>query len=173
MPRYSESRGRRLSTYEAVVERLAGTPAGAWMFVNVLTRLDRRLLALTRGRWSMTPRSPVGLLETTGARSGLVRHTPLLYLAHGDVIALVASNGGSERHPAGLLNLRAHADVRFLSGEHGWRSYTAREATGADRDSLWTALCDLYAGYGAYAARAGGRTIPVVVLEPPSDRGLV
>lgn len=42
----------------------------------------------------------------------------------------------------------------------------AREADGEERDRLWEAVNDLYAGYDTYQGRTGGRRIPVIVCEP-------
>src|SRR3954454_24683630 len=107
MGRYSPGRGRSLTAYEQLIERAAATRAGGWLFVNVLCAVDRRVVALSRGRLSCAPRTPVGLLETTGARTGRRRRVPLLYLLEGDALVLVASNVGGARHPAWLHNLRA------------------------------------------------------------------
>jgi deazaflavin-dependent oxidoreductase (nitroreductase family) len=164
MGRSSLIRGRRLNAYEQAMERFAASRIGGWLFVHVLTHGDRRLLTLTRGRASLEPAAPVGLLETTGARSGERRLTPVLYLGRGEALALVASNVGRERHPAWLHNLRADPDVRFLA-RGGWGRYRARVALGDERERLWPELTDLYAGYDAYAARTA-RDIAVVVLEP-------
>ena len=167
--RYSTLRRRRLTRYEQAMERWAASRAGGWAFVHALSPVDRRLLALTRGRVSLAVGAPVALLETVGARTGRRRRTPLLYRVDDDRIVLVASNIGSERHPAWLHNARAGGDVRFLSREHGWRTYRPRIATGAERERLWQLAVDLYAGYDAYQRRTGGREIPVVVLEPAAD----
>ncbi|MBV8991159.1 MAG: nitroreductase family deazaflavin-dependent oxidoreductase, partial [Solirubrobacterales bacterium] len=35
-----------------------------------------------------------------------------------------------------------------------------------ERNKLWQRVNDNYNGYEKYAQRAGGRTIPLVVLEP-------
>ena len=167
--RYSASRGRRLRTYEQLVERAAASRAGAWGFLNVLNRIDRRLLPLTRGRVSVVLGAPVGLLETRGARTGRIRRIPLLYVLDGSNVVLVASNGGSDRDPAWLRNLRAREQVRFLCRERGWRHYRARVVDGAERTRAWESATDLYAGYLDYQARATRREIPLVVLEPIRD----
>jgi F420H(2)-dependent quinone reductase len=168
--RYSHVRGRPLSRYESTVERFAASRAGAWLFVHVLSPADRRLLPLTRGRLSLAVGTPVGMLETVGARSGRLRRTPLVYLADGERIVVVASNGGGPRHPGWLFNLRARPDVRFLSRERGWRSYRALEASGEERERCWARAADFYAGYDAYAERTA-REIRVVVLEPYAGGG--
>jgi deazaflavin-dependent oxidoreductase (nitroreductase family) len=168
--RYSHVRGRRLTRYESTVERFAASPAGGWLFVHVLSRADRRVLPLTRGRVSLALGTPVGMLETVGARSGRLRRTPLVYLADGERIVLVASNGGGSRHPGWLFNLRARPAVRFLSRERGWRAYHAHEASGDERERCWALATDFYVGYDAYARRTA-RAIGVVVLEPRAGGG--
>ena len=166
MPRYSELRGRRLRLYEAALERLVATRSGAWLFVHVVCHIDRLLLPITGGRVSLAVGTPVGLLETVGARSGRVRRAPLLYLRDGEDVIIVASNGGSARDPAWLHNVRAAPDVRFLSAPGGWRRYRARIEAGHSREAYWHRVRDLFAGYQAYERRTGGREIPIVVLTP-------
>jgi deazaflavin-dependent oxidoreductase (nitroreductase family) len=164
--RYSPLRGRRLSAYEQWVERIAASRAGGWAFVHLFSAIDRRLVPLTAGRTGIAVGAPVGVLETTGARTGRRRLVPLLYLLDGDAVVLVASNVGLAAEPAWLRNVRACDRVRFLSREHGWRAYRARIAAGAERDRRWAAVTDLYAGYDVYQARTGGRELAVVVAEP-------
>jgi deazaflavin-dependent oxidoreductase (nitroreductase family) len=166
MGRHSPLRSRRLTRYEQSVERFAASRAGAWLFVHAFNPVDRRLLPVTRGRLSLAVGAPVGLLHTVGARTGRPRRTPVVYLREGERVILVASNGGSARHPAWHHNARAHPDVRFLSRESGTRAYRARVATGDERVRLWSRMTDLYAGYAAYQQRAGARELPLVVLEP-------
>ncbi|MEA2199002.1 MAG: hypothetical protein QOJ25_3053 [Solirubrobacteraceae bacterium] len=157
---------RELKWWERIEENFARTRLGGWLAVNVANPIDRRLLRWTRGRVGMFPGQPVGLLETVGARSGAPRSTPLLYVEHEGRIILVASKAGATRHPAWFHNLSAHPEVGF-TGRHGRHGrYTAREAEGAERDALWAQVNDLYAGYEDYQQRAGGRRIPVVVLDP-------
>jgi len=169
--RYSQARGRRLTAYEQIVERVAASPVGAWTFVHAFNAVDRRLLPLTRGRLSVAVGAPVGVLESRGARTNRRRRVPLLYVLDGDAVVLVASNGGSHRDPAWLHNLRRDPSVRFLSAERGWRAYRARLLTGAERARGWELATDLYAGYGDYQSRATRREIPVVVLEPRVSAG--
>jgi deazaflavin-dependent oxidoreductase (nitroreductase family) len=157
---------RPRTRWERIFEPLAQTKAGAWLAINVANRIDRVLLPLSRGRISISgPGIPVGRLTSTGAKSGKTRHTPLLYLADGDRVVLVASKGGSPKHPAWYHNVRANPDVRFLS-KRGQRSYRAHEAEGDEHERMWQKVNDLYAGYETYQGRTGGRRIPVIVLEP-------
>jgi deazaflavin-dependent oxidoreductase (nitroreductase family) len=161
-----------MSWYERAAVRIASSRPGAWLFVNVAMRIDRVLVPLTRGRLS----SCLGtryhghhllLLTTTGARSGARRTVPLLYFSDGGEIVLIASKGGHPRHPAWYHNLRAHPRVTVHArGER--TECIAREAENAERAGLWTRAVALYPGYAAYAERAAGRRIPVVVLSPLS-----
>ena len=54
---------------------------------------------------------PTLLLRTTGRRSGATRTNSLVYARDGEDYLLVASNGGADRPPAWLHNLRANPDV--------------------------------------------------------------
>lgn len=166
MTRYSSLRGRKLTAYEAAVERFASSRTGAWLFLRVINPIDRRLLPLSRGRLALAVGAPVGLLQSVGAKTRQVRRTPLLYVRDPGEIVLVASNGGSPRHPAWLHNIIANPDVWFLTAEDGWRRYHARIEYGDARASRWARARDLYAGYERYQQRVPRREIPVVVLEP-------
>jgi deazaflavin-dependent oxidoreductase (nitroreductase family) len=159
MRRYSQGRGRRLSAYEALVERLAASRAGTWAFRWAIAPADRR----TGAALSRALRVPVGTLETTGARTGRPRRTALLYHHAGDGLVIVASNYGRPGDPAWLHNLRADPRVRFRTDR--WRAYAARVASPEERAGRWPAAVDFYAGYAVYAERTA-REIPLVILEP-------
>lgn len=117
-------------------------------------RLGRRFL---RG-------APVGLLTTTGRKSGAARTLPLIYLEDGERIVLVASQGGAVRHPVWYLNLDANPDVEFqIAGES--RKYRARTGTTEEKASYWPRLCAIYRDYDDYQRRTD-RSIPIVLLDP-------
>ena len=104
------------------------------------------------------------LLHHVGRRTGTRRIAPLLYVADGDDVVIVASKGGSDRHPAWFHNLMAqpHTTVQ-IGAEH--RRVRAREATPAERERLWPRLIAMYAPYRSYRTYTE-REIPLVVLEP-------
>lgn len=107
---------------------------------------------------------PMLLLDHVGARSGRRRTTPLVYVADGENVVLVASKGGHPRNPAWFHNLRAHPDVQVqIGGER--RPVRARVATAAERPRLWAMAVATYGGYRTYQRRTG-RGIPLIVLEP-------
>ncbi len=144
---------------------LAASRFGAWMYINVLTHIDRVLLRISRGRLGTSIGEPLLLLTTTGARSGQARTVPLFYLRDGDDIVLLASKGGSPHHPAWYLNLKAHPQA--VVTVHGVSTdRVAHEAFGETRERLWRQAVDYYRGYASYQARTAGREIPVMILSP-------
>jgi deazaflavin-dependent oxidoreductase (nitroreductase family) len=109
--------------------------------------------------------APTLLLEHTGRKSGNLFTTPLLYLADGADVVVVASQGGLPKNPQWLGNLEAHPDTRVhLRGERG-RPVRARVAAPAEKAELWPRLVDMYADYDTYQSWTD-REIPVVILEP-------
>jgi deazaflavin-dependent oxidoreductase (nitroreductase family) len=124
--------------------------------------------------------TPTLLLTTTGRRSGRSRVNALSYLRDGDAWVVVASNGGSDRAPAWLHNLRAEPAVQVQDGTKRW-SARARVAEGEERERLWPLVNRnnrglapvLHPGaagrYEVYQRRTD-REIPVVVLDPVERR---
>jgi deazaflavin-dependent oxidoreductase (nitroreductase family) len=106
---------------------------------------------------------PILLLTTTGRRSGRTWTVPLLYQPDGDRWVIIASNGGSPRHPAWWLNLRAQPQATIQVGRET-HAVTATAATGAERERLWQLMTAMFKGYDGYV-RKTTRRIPVVVLQ--------
>ncbi|MFE0027680.1 nitroreductase family deazaflavin-dependent oxidoreductase [Amycolatopsis sp. NPDC059021] len=140
-----------------------------------LTKIDVRLQRATHGRRSLVPLfgMPSLLLATTGRRSGLPRSTPLTYVLHGRAYAVVGSNVGRREHPAWSANLLAdpRATVTVAGATVAVR---ARLVDGAEREQLWTQLCELWPGYLTYAT-VSHRNLRLFLLEPvgeqpPADR---
>jgi deazaflavin-dependent oxidoreductase (nitroreductase family) len=106
-------------------------------------------------------------LHTVGRRSGQPRAVVLGYIEDGDRLVTLAMNGWDAADPAWWLNLKARPEATVDLARGGSRRVTAHEATGADRERLWSALHD-YAGYGDLDAFAThrGRETAVVVLAP-------
>jgi deazaflavin-dependent oxidoreductase (nitroreductase family) len=113
--------------------------------------------------------SPVLLLVTTGRKSGQKRTAVLLYLEDlylkdGGRYVIVASNGGTAKHPVWWLNLQADPEATV---EVGGRKIHVRatEARGEEKARLWQRLVRMYPSYEDYQKRTD-REIPVVILEP-------
>ena len=139
-----------------------------WFLVNIGNRIDPFLMRASGGRVKSTISAPTVLLTHTGAKSGKQRTTPLAYFTQGDDVVLIASRGGSERHPAWYHNVRANPEVELWTRGGGGR-YRAREAEGEERARLWSLATDYYPGFAKYQERAGDRRIPVVVCSPLED----
>jgi deazaflavin-dependent oxidoreductase (nitroreductase family) len=147
------------------VEGFGVNPIGSKIFSRLGPPIDRLLLRVTRGRYSMVLGKPIGLLKTTGRKSGEERSTPLLYARSGDEIVLIASNFGKTHHPAWYLNLTANPQVKFVYDGRE-EIFTARIAGPEEREFYWQKALVNYQGYDIYEERAGDRNIPVVVLTP-------
>jgi deazaflavin-dependent oxidoreductase (nitroreductase family) len=108
---------------------------------------------------------PMLLLRTIGRRSKEPRTAALLYVRDGDAYAVIASKGGSPRHPGWFHNLVANPDVEIQVGRERF-PVRARVAEGKERARLWARADEINQGqYAVYQARTE-RVIPVVVLEP-------
>jgi deazaflavin-dependent oxidoreductase (nitroreductase family) len=105
------------------------------------------------------------LLDHVGAKSGVRRTSPLLYVEDGADLVIVASKGGFPKHPAWYHNLLANPDTTVQVGVET-RPVRARVARPEERARLWKMAVAAYHGYDDYAARSKGREIPLVVLEP-------
>jgi deazaflavin-dependent oxidoreductase (nitroreductase family) len=136
-------------------------------FMNLATWVDRPLMRATAGRIRLSFVIPTLLLRCTGARSGLLREVPLLYVPEGDGALLVGSNGGKPYDPAWCHNLRGQSRVScLLAGREG--TFRVQELGGADRDAAWESAVAIYPGYRRYEQRAG-RTIPLFRLIPEAE----
>ena len=158
--------------WQRLVPRFARTSLGAALFARVAHRLDVPIFRLSRGHATLTSLLtglPIVMLTTTGAKSGQLRHTPLVAIPDADRIVLIASNFGRAHHPAWYHNLRAHPQVTVTSRGQK-RRYHAHEAVDAERRRLWQQAVALNQGYEFYRQRAHNRTIPVIVLEAHDSR---
>lgn len=112
------------------------------------------------------------LLTTTGARSGAPHTTPVGYLADGgERVLVIASAGGSPKHPDWYHNILANPR---LTVEDGVFTYEARAVVldGEERDRAFARAVEADPGWAEYRSKTE-RVIPVVALEsvengPPS-----
>jgi deazaflavin-dependent oxidoreductase (nitroreductase family) len=131
--------------------------AGVNINVGLYRRSGGRLGGKVKG-------APVLLLDHVGRKSGQKRTAPLLYLADGDDLVIVASRGGSDAMPAWWLNLQANGSTTVQVGRER-RSVLARQATTEEKAELWPRLLDMYGDYAVYQTRTT-REIPVIILSP-------
>lgn len=120
------------------------------------------------GKWRIGAgfRKPVPtlLLEHRGRKSGKVFTTPLLYLADGPDLVVVASQGGLPKNPQWYRNLVAEPNTTAQVGSER-RAVHAVTADPQQRSRLWPRLVELYADFDTYQSWTE-REIPVVILRP-------
>jgi deazaflavin-dependent oxidoreductase (nitroreductase family) len=107
---------------------------------------------------------PVIVLSSVGARSGKLRKNALMRVEHDGEYAVVASLGGSPKHPVWYYNLVANPHVELQDGPVR-RDYIAREVTGDEKALWWERSVAAYPDYADYQKRTK-REIPVFVLTP-------
>jgi deazaflavin-dependent oxidoreductase (nitroreductase family) len=109
---------------------------------------------------------PVVILTTLGARSGKLRKTPLMRVEHDGAYAVVASLGGSPKHPVWYFNIQANPLVELQDGPEV-QEMKAREVTGDEKARWWERAVATWPDYASYQEKTD-REIPVFVLEPVS-----
>jgi len=145
-------------------------------FVDPYLRAHKWVYERSDGRVGKhSNRVPALLLTTTGRRSGLPRTNGLTYCVDRGDLVVVASNGGSDRHPAWFLNIRDDPRVTVRVGRRVRRA-SAREATAEEREQLWPKVNRTNRGmsrllhpgvegrYDVYQ-RHTSRRIPVVIIR--------
>ncbi|MGB3329434.1 MAG: nitroreductase family deazaflavin-dependent oxidoreductase [Thermomicrobiales bacterium] len=107
---------------------------------------------------------PIIVLTSVGAKSGKLRKTALMRVEHGGTYAVVASLGGSPKHPVWYHNLKKQPHVELQDGDVK-RDYLAREITGEEKALWWKRAVAAYPPYADYQLKTT-RQIPVFVLDP-------
>jgi deazaflavin-dependent oxidoreductase (nitroreductase family) len=134
--------------------------------LKLVTGLHKTIFKVSNGRVANRGSGmPVLMLTTTGRKSGQPRTTMLTSPLQDDGrIVLVGSNGGDDRDPAWIGNLRADPSVS-VTMEGRTVPMTAHVADPAEKAELWPRIVADHAHYAGYQAKTE-RDIPVVVLEP-------
>lgn len=107
---------------------------------------------------------PIIVLTSVGAKSGLLRKTPLMRVEHGGEYAVVGSLGGAPKNPVWVYNLRKNPRVELQDGPVK-REYIARELSGEEREVWWERSTAAFPQYIEYTKKTD-RLIPVFVLTP-------
>lgn len=107
--------------------------------------------------------APLLLLHSTGARSGLERVSPMMYLQVGDSWAVFASKAGADTNPAWYHNLLANPTARIEVGT-GAFDVIGRDLNDEEREPIWAAQKAAYPGFAGYEEKTT-RRIPVVLLS--------
>lgn len=157
--------------WQRVMQKIASTRVGAWVFSHTTHHIDRVLMNISGGRVS-TSKVLAGLptvrLTTIGANTGKERTVPVMGIQDGEKWIVIASSWGSDTHPAWYYNLKTNPEVQLTYNDHTNR-YIAREATGDERVKYWKRATQMYIGFEPYQRRANDRQIPVIVLTPTEE----
>ena len=147
------------------MERALMSPAGYQFLIRLAPPIDKVLIPRTNGRLSSAGIDRVGLVTTTGAKSGLQRTHPLTLIDDSDGLLAIGSNYGRPQHPGWSANLLAHPEctVEFMAPA---APYRAELLTGDARASAWATAVDVYAGYASYRVACAPREIRVFRLRP-------
>ncbi len=106
--------------------------------------------------------APVLLLHTTGAKSGLERVNPMMYLNENGRTYVFASKAGADADPDWFRNLVANPHVMV---EIGARTLVgiAAPVVGDERARIYAVQSERYPGFAEYQAKTT-RVIPVVEI---------
>lgn len=108
--------------------------------------------------------APLLLLHTHGAKTGLERVNPMMYLADGPRYLVFASKAGADRNPDWYHNLLAYPTSVIEVGDESFE-VTATQLHGAERDRFFDEQASRYPGFAGYQ-RKTTRVIPVIALTP-------
>jgi len=134
--------------------------------LRAFSRLNVLVYRLSNGRlMSRLPQdAPVCLVTMTGRRSGRKLTIPLIHVARGEEVILIASQGGLDRHPLWYYNLKANPEVGITANGFT-RRMLARELHGPEKASAWAFATRVYAEFDVYQARTD-RDIPLFLCRP-------
>ena len=105
------------------------SPAGYRFLLRMAAGIDKVLIPRTHGRLSSVGIDKVGLVTTTGAKSGKLRTHALVLIADHDGLLAIGSNYGRPPHPAWTANLLAHPEytVEFMGPPAQYRAESEKE----------------------------------------------
>lgn len=117
----------------------------------------------TNGGKDANGTTPLVLITTTGAKSGLPHTTPLNYTRDGDRIIVIASKAASPTHPDWYHNLVASPEVTVELGVEKFQA-RASVAQGEERERLFNQQAALMPYFAEFQSQVT-RQIPVIILE--------
>lgn len=149
-----------MGLYANVLMAFTRSKAAVPIVHHVVVPLDRRIFKATKGRMSLThlgsslKRHVMQdlLLTTTGAKSGKLRSTPVLFLDHDGGFVIVGSRYGTDSHPHWTANLLANPEASVLvRGQE--RKVAARRMSVQELQDLWPRLLEIYPNWADYRER--------------------
>lgn len=156
----------KLKEQEVISEKPLGKP-----YPPLVARLARLATATHVALYRLTggaiggraQHMPVLLLTTTGRKSGEHHTTPLVYLADGDCVVVIASNGGQAKLPNWWLNLRDNKQAQIRMGSKRLQ-VRVHQASPEERQRLWPRVLAYRAGHEKYQERTP-YPLPLVIFH--------
>ena len=108
---------------------------------------------------------PVMIVTNLGRKSGAIRKTPLITVKDGDRYVLIASQGGSPKHPNWYYNLRANPTVKIQDGSTIYDMKVTEIIDSKERKRLWDIAVKTNTHYQDYQNRTE-RMIPIFLAVP-------
>ena len=108
--------------------------------------------------------APLLLLNSTGAKSGETRTSPVVHTRDGDRYVIIASKAGADTNPNWYHNLVANPQATIEVGAETI-PVVATVAEGEERTRLYDAQAALMPNFAEYAEKTA-RQIPVFILTP-------
>lgn len=155
----------------SVVAPITRTRAFRWIGPRLLPPFEVLVKGLSGGRVQVSSLLVHSLtLYTTGAKTGEIRATELMYTPDGFGNAIVAGTSfARERHPGWTYNLLANPEAEITTA--GKRlTVHATVIPDSERDAAWTLVEAQWPGYRAYE-RDSGRVVRLFRLRPVAELG--
>lgn len=115
-------------------------------------------------------KADVLLLHAEGAKTGIERTQPLMYLKEGDGPCFIfASYAGGPKDPAWFHNLVAKPDVDISIGDGTTMKRVpmqARVLEGTERETTYARMARLFPQFAEYEEKTARDIIPVIELSP-------
>jgi len=148
--------GDRVVISEHVTRQLELVPSNAYVAEHV--RYTYACAKCRSGDQVLTTEKPETAIE-----KGIFGPTVLAYLADGNRLVVIASNGGASKHPAWYHNLVANPKVGVEVGTEQFYA-TATVAQEPERTTLFDRMAARSPAFAGYQQKAAPRVIPVIVL---------
>jgi deazaflavin-dependent oxidoreductase (nitroreductase family) len=105
----------------------------------------------------------MAIVDTIGRKSGQLRSTPIACYPYLEHVAVAASNNGSDREPAWLLNIRTNPDVFVQVGNQRYAA-RAQELNLEERNAFWPRIVALNPPQAVHQSHTD-RLLAVVVFK--------
>ena len=128
------------------------------------SKLHTKLYLATDGRIGHNLWQPMVLMHTIGAKSGVVRTTPVQYYPLDSAgIIVLASNNGQVKPPAWWFNIQSTPEFTIQVGREK-RRVRAETVNAQRRQQLWPLMRAQNSNIDGYAEQSG-RELPVILLR--------